>query len=865
MVLSTEWSQVEVIDLVNDGNGLGFILVGGRSTGVVIKGLIPGGVAERDGRLQCGDHVLQIGEVNLRGFSSEQVATVLRQTGARVRLIVARPIEPTATDYQVLASHAPIIPTGLLSDPEELSRHLYQNPQFAIAASAGGASAVVTPISCTGAAIGGSGGAAAAAATSADISALSMVGGFKMPIPDTELADLPLPLPPIPTDLQQNTNTTTRACLKHLDIVPFAATPSICPRQQSSCSGTDTDRIETLLSTPGIVTVISNASPITPMSFIDSPETETYEVELRKNVYGLGITVAGYVCEEEDLSGIFVKSIIEGSAAEMSKKIQINDRIVAVDGKTLAGVTNHQAVEILRNTDIIVHLTLERFLRGRKFEHLQVALTELKSDTQSQISLPASPSIATLSWVPPKSDADSLATEDYLCAPVNDDGVEMMPSRDTVDSNMSLVLDRSSSCSDTHDHDHDHDHEPQLYNGDGEAKGGQPVPVIGNGNVTTVATTPPTTALLNNNKQTNGRNSLSEKMNGGVKTSSPHSPRSPPHKPTTTTTTTTLTTVTTKTTTTPTPTPTATTTTVTPQSAQNTPTPTPTPTIESVDPLQIAAWKSECPDSEIIVAEINKLSGLGISLEGTVDVEGGIEKRPHHYIRSILEDGPVGKQGILRPGDELLQVNEHKLQGLKHIEVVKILKELPTQVRLICARGPTAPSVINTSQNPEAFESRSLLPGGHQSLQNLLTKAQSESSLYTSSTATLTDQQRSKSVENVSGLALWSTDVTYINIEKTERGFGFSVLDYQDPLDAEGTVIVIRGLIPGGSAEATNEIFPGDRLVSVAETSLHGLTLDEAVAILKGMPNGITRIGICRPLSTSDSNIASPGDESPST
>ena len=26
-------------------------------------------------------------------------------------------------------------------------------------------------------------------------------------------------------------------------------------------------------------------------------------------------------------------------------------------------------------------------------------------------------------------------------------------------------------------------------------------------------------------------------------------------------------------------------------------------------------------------------SGLGISLEGTVDVEGGKEVRPHHYIR----------------------------------------------------------------------------------------------------------------------------------------------------------------------------------------------------------------------------------------
>lgn len=70
MVLSSEWSQVEVIDLIYDGSslgGLGFILVGGRSTGVVIKAIIPGGIAERDGRLQSGDHVLQIGDVNLRG------------------------------------------------------------------------------------------------------------------------------------------------------------------------------------------------------------------------------------------------------------------------------------------------------------------------------------------------------------------------------------------------------------------------------------------------------------------------------------------------------------------------------------------------------------------------------------------------------------------------------------------------------------------------------------------------------------------------------------------------------------------------------------------------------------------------------
>lgn len=80
-------------------------------------------VSARDGRLQCGDHVLQIGNVNLRGFSSEQVATVLRQTGPQVRIVVARPVEATSTEYRSFATHAPIIPTKFLTDPVELERH----------------------------------------------------------------------------------------------------------------------------------------------------------------------------------------------------------------------------------------------------------------------------------------------------------------------------------------------------------------------------------------------------------------------------------------------------------------------------------------------------------------------------------------------------------------------------------------------------------------------------------------------------------------------------------------------------------------------------------------------------------------------
>lgn len=42
-----EWGHVEELELVNDGAGLGFGIVGGSPAGVVVRTLVPGGVAHR--------------------------------------------------------------------------------------------------------------------------------------------------------------------------------------------------------------------------------------------------------------------------------------------------------------------------------------------------------------------------------------------------------------------------------------------------------------------------------------------------------------------------------------------------------------------------------------------------------------------------------------------------------------------------------------------------------------------------------------------------------------------------------------------------------------------------------------------------
>ncbi|XP_014809431.1 PREDICTED: multiple PDZ domain protein isoform X2 [Calidris pugnax] len=252
---------------------------------------------------------------------------------------------------------------------------------------------------------------------------------------------------------------------------------------------------------------------------------------------------------------------------------------------------------------------------------------------------------------------------------------------------------------------------------------------------------------------------------------------------------------------------------------------------------------------EIVVAVVNKFSessGLGISLEATVG---------HHFIRSILPEGPVGRSGKLFSGDELLEVNEISLLGENHKDVVNILKELPIKVTMVCCR-PVAPPIAH----PEVLEGLSL------SEVQLTKKAHVElgfiGSSDTEGTALeITDEGQSMEEVQSSSLAMWETEVQHIELEKGSMGLGFSILDYQDPVDPANTVIVIRSLVPGGVAEQDGRLLPGDRLMFVNDINLENGSLEEAVQALKGAPTGIVKIGVAKPLPV-DSSEADLVDES---
>ncbi|KAJ6669540.1 hypothetical protein lerEdw1_000088 [Lerista edwardsae] len=247
---------------------------------------------------------------------------------------------------------------------------------------------------------------------------------------------------------------------------------------------------------------------------------------------------------------------------------------------------------------------------------------------------------------------------------------------------------------------------------------------------------------------------------------------------------------------------------------------------------------------EVVVAHVSKFSessGLGISLEATVG---------HHFIRSVLPEGPVGRCGRLFSGDELLEVNGISLLGENHKDVVNILKELPIKVTMVCCReaAPSvSQSVMDECQMPEQT---------HIDLGGLLGSSETDNAeLEMVNVGQNTDEVQASS------LAMWETEIQQIELVKGSMGLGFSILDYQDPVDPANTVIVIRSLVPGGVAEQDGRLLPGDRLMFVNDINLENGSLEEAVQALKGAPMGTVRIGVAKPLPV-DSSEADLAEES---
>ncbi|XP_056222966.1 multiple PDZ domain protein isoform X1 [Seriola aureovittata] len=240
------------------------------------------------------------------------------------------------------------------------------------------------------------------------------------------------------------------------------------------------------------------------------------------------------------------------------------------------------------------------------------------------------------------------------------------------------------------------------------------------------------------------------------------------------------------------------------------------------------------PRYEVIVCQLERFSetsGLGISLEA---------RAGHHYLCSILPEGPVGQSDKIITGDQILEVNGIPLIGETHKEVVSILKELPMHVCLVCSRI-VPPSVPDSDEEDD--------DDVHLTLKELLAEFNDKLDQGCVIPCPTAEDITKRGVPPMSPpLAMWEREAQVVELEKGESGLGFSILDYQDPEDATKTVLVIRSLVPGGVADRDGRLLPGDRLMFVNETELEGSSLDYAVHVLKSTGYGLVHIGVAKPL-----------------
>jgi hypothetical protein len=190
----------------------------------------------------------------------------------------------------------------------------------------------------------------------------------------------------------------------------------------------------------------------------------------------------------------------------------------------------------------------------------------------------------------------------------------------------------------------------------------------------------------------------------------------------------------------------------------------------------------------------------------------------HHYIRTILDNGPIANQcaNQLKPGDELLEVNNTAIYSQDYSTVLDILKNIANRdFALVCARR------IEQTGNNE------LHSVGHPK-QRLA-------------------QIRSSSLE-FNGLTMWSQHVQFIELKKSKTGLGFSLIEYNDI--KYKTYIVIRALVPNGCAQLDGRLRAGYRLISVNDTTFdYNCTLNKAIECLKAIPiDDMVKLGVQRPL-----------------
>eukprot|EP00076_Gallus_gallus_P042192 XP_025007730.1 FERM and PDZ domain-containing protein 2 isoform X4 [Gallus gallus] len=226
---------------------------------------------------------------------------------------------------------------------------------------------------------------------------------------------------------------------------------------------------------------------------------------------------------------------------------------------------------------------------------------------------------------------------------------------------------------------------------------------------------------------------------------------------------------------------------------------------------------AETDSNETYTVELVKEDGtFGISVTGGINTSvphGGI------YVKSIIPRGPADKDGQIKIGDRLLEVDGISLCGLTHKQAVENLKKSGQIAKLVLERGhrQAAEPCLSTNDRKE------------------------DQCAVVSVATSFTDGSKD--------YCFLTDDNTFeVKLTKNSGGLGFSVLQMEEEgyEHLGGAIVRIKRLFPGQPAEENGEIEVGDIILAVNGKSLQGLLYQDVLHLLRGAPSEVTLL-LCRP------------------
>ncbi|KAF0754315.1 multiple PDZ domain protein-like, partial [Aphis craccivora] len=200
----------------------------------------------------------------------------------------------------------------------------------------------------------------------------------------------------------------------------------------------------------------------------------------------------------------------------------------------------------------------------------------------------------------------------------------------------------------------------------------------------------------------------------------------------------------------------------------------------SVEPPPDPATAPIKPGIESTI-EINKDKvGLGLSIVGGSDTLLDVV-----IIHEVYPDGAAAKDGRLRPGDQLVEVNGEDFRNITHIKALGVLRQTPAKVTMVVLRD------------------ESCVPD--------------ENGSISADTTNITDA--------------FDVELT----KKPSKGLGLSIVGRKS-----GSGIFISDIVVGGAAGVDGRLMKGDQILAVNGQDVRNASQEEAAAVLKTATGRVT-------------------------